>query len=84
MFITLKVKMSGNVNYPSVAFIRDGIRREYGLTQASLGRVQSLFDEHDGRIYVDLANSEIELTHHHKAAAETPLPPLRWNRRSYV
>ncbi|KKW10819.1 MAG: hypothetical protein UY48_C0029G0006 [Candidatus Gottesmanbacteria bacterium GW2011_GWB1_49_7] len=62
MFVTIKVRMSGNVNYPSVAFVRDGIRREYGLTEASLSRVQSLFDEHAGRIYVDLANSEVELT----------------------
>ena len=65
LFIKTKVRMSRNVYYPTVAIVRDGIRREYGITEASLNRIQSLFNEHDGRIYVDTANSEIEVIYYH-------------------
>ena len=64
MFVNVKVKMTGTNTPPTVSIERDGgITRDYGLNELRLSRIQSLFDEHQGRIYVDMENSTVELTH---------------------
>jgi hypothetical protein len=65
-FRTVKVHMSGNGNYPRLWIIRDSdnravSRREYPMTPSRLKWLDDLFASHDGNIYTDFENSNVEL-----------------------
>jgi len=58
---TVKVKLSWNVNYPDVYITRNGIKTEYRVYESDLIRLQKLFANASGGIYVDIENSTVEL-----------------------
>ena len=63
-YITLKIRMSGNVYYPYISVIRDGITNEYRPHgEHDMKRLQLLLDTHPGKIHVDMENSTVEICH---------------------
>jgi hypothetical protein len=63
-YANIKVRMTGNSYFPAVTINRDGDHGHfaiYRLNFSDLKRIQELFSSHQGHIYVDLANSEVEL-----------------------
>ena len=61
----VKVKMTCNCYNPFVFISRNRpntkpITREYQVSNASMERVNNLFDKHNGHIFVDLENSTVE------------------------
>ena len=63
-FATIKVHMTGTSYFPSVTIRRDGDHyhtARYGMNFSDLKRVQELFDSHKGNIYINLADSNVEL-----------------------
>lgn len=63
-YANIKVRMTGNSYFPTATISRDGDHYHtgiYRMNEHDLKRVQELFSSHQGNIYVDLANSEVEL-----------------------
>ena len=59
---TIKVHLPGNNYYPRLYIIRDGIKKEYNVDDRRFKWLQNYLDSWQGRIYIDLENSNIELT----------------------
>jgi hypothetical protein len=58
---TLRICLSGNMNYPTVYVMRDGLRSgRYSLTGSSFARIQRLITALDSIPDVDLENSLID------------------------
>lgn len=60
----LTIRMSGNGNYPRFYVRREFPEtkdREYWPNESDLRRVQNLVDRFNGRIFVDLQNSQVDM-----------------------